>query len=237
MTKVKLVMLGMLVVACSTKSASEYKTSEIMANFSATATGNGSTTVSGTLGDPTNLLTFLQLTADDKLTASQGSDSKEMKETSLLGLVTYDASFGKDAADTLFHIKLARSLDGGAPDSTTSLPQPFNLTPLAKAEFSRAEAMTVSWYGDASADKMTLKVSGTCLDGYDTDVPAGATTFTIPANTLKKHAPSDSTEKVPDTCDAAISVSRSRSGTVDKAFKGGSFIASQTRSLDFKTKL
>jgi len=235
MSKVKWLALGMLVVACKTESASEYQTAEITASFSALATGNGSTEVSGTLGRGA-LLTFLQLTADDQLVASQGGEVKAMKEASLLGLVSYSATFGTDAADTELHVKLIRAIDAGAPDSKASLPQPFSLATLAKSDYSRAEAIVVSWTSAASSDPLTLEVTGTCLDSYSADPSPSATSFTIPANALKKHAPASSTETVPDECDAGIRLKRTRAGTVDAAFKGGSFKAAQVRTASFKTK-
>ncbi|HEY3445310.1 MAG TPA: hypothetical protein VGK67_03055 [Myxococcales bacterium] len=236
MTKVKLMMVGIALIACSTKSASEYPTSEMTADLTAIATGNGATTVNATLREPGTLLTFLQLTADDKFIASQGAETKSMGETSLFGMVSYSAAFNKDAADTEFGVKLTRTLDSGAPSSSARLPMPFTLGTLAKNEFSRLETILVSWTSDPSADPMSLVVSGECIAGVTATPGASATSYTIDANTLKKRTPSDADDKVADTCDVTITLSRKRSGTVDKAFHSGSFTASQERRVSFKTK-
>ncbi|MGC4121686.1 MAG: hypothetical protein QM765_45335 [Myxococcales bacterium] len=236
MIKVKLLLVGILLIACSTKSASDFATSDMVADMTATATGNGGTSVSATLREEGTALTFIQLTSDDELIASQGSDSRSMGETSLLGLVTYNANFNKDAADTTFHVKLTRKKDGGAPDSYASLPKPFGLAPLAASEFSRTTPITVTWTTDSSTDKMSLGVAGDCIEGYQGALAANATQYVIEANGLKKRTPSSADDKVADSCDATLTITRSRSGTVDAAFHSGSFTASQVRSVKFVTK-
>ncbi len=238
MTKVKLLMVGVVLIACSTKSASDFSTSEMVADMSAVATGNGSTTVSATLREEGTLLTFIQLTADDELIASSGSETKAMDETSLLGLVSYNASFNKDVEGAVFNVKLTRTLDGGAPNSSATLPKPFSLNPLDEGEYSRAEPISVSWATAASSDTMTLQVTGECIDTVTGDLASNATGYVVEANAIRKRTPSSSEEddQVPDTCDATITVTRRRPGSVDPAFHSGSFVASQVRSVRFVTK-
>lgn len=231
-----LAMAAAATLACSTKSASSLKTSEMNAQFHATATGNGSTSVSGSLYDSSALLTFVQLTTDDKLTASVGGESKEMKELSLLGMVDYSASFNQDAAETEFHVKLTRVLDAGATDSSARLPAKFTLAALAKSTYSRAsDAIQLSWTGDVSADPMSVGVAGECIESYTTNIGSGATSHAIPALALKKRQPSGSSDTVADSCEATLTVTRTRAGSVDKAFKGGSFDGKQVRSAKFTT--
>lgn len=237
MTKVKLLMVGMLLIACSTKSASDFQTSEMVADMTAVATGNGSTTVNATLREEGTLLTFIQLTADDTMTAWEGtSAAQEMKETSVFGLVTYSAGFNKDAAETEFHVKLARSLDSGAPDSHVRLPKPFTLNTLQKSEYSRAEPVVVGWATEPSTDRMELGLSGECIEAVKLTPSAGDTSIIVPPNTLQKRKPADEKDTVADSCDVTITLARVRAGSVDKAFHGGSFTASQTRTQAFKSK-
>ncbi|MBI5544810.1 MAG: hypothetical protein HY901_13050 [Deltaproteobacteria bacterium] len=229
--------LGMTSLACSTKSASEYETSDMVATLHATATGSGSTQVQASLHDPSNPLTFVQLTADDKIEASHGAETQTMKEASLLGAVSYSASFNGDAAESEFHVKLTRKVDAGAPDSHVTLPKPFTVAALGKSTYSRTEPIAVTWTAETSADAMKLDIAGSCLDGVHTGLDPAASTYTIAANTLKKRAPASGNDQVADECEATVTLTRSRDGVADPAFhSNSSFVGKQVRTLTFTTK-
>src|SRR5207244_1356489 len=98
-----------------------------------------STAVSATFRKGATSLTFLQLTADDKVTASAGAQSQDLKELSLLGVVTYSASLPVDADGTEVTVALARKKDSGAPSSLATLPNAFTVDPLS-GTFSRGTA-------------------------------------------------------------------------------------------------
>lgn len=219
--------------ACSTKSASYYKTSEMRAVMTATASGEGNTDVAVAFHRPSAPLDFLQLTADDVLQASLASDTRTMKETSLLGAVSYSARFNSNADGAEFHVKLTRTLDSGAPDSSIALPIGFTLTALPQTSASRAQALTVDWTSSASSDPMKLQVTGACLLNYEQSLGTTATSATIPAGALN---PVDASLPAAE-CDATITVTRSNSGTVDPAFaSGSSFAGHQVRTLSFHSK-
>lgn len=224
-----------LCAGCTTKSLSEYRTSEIQAEMRAAATSNGKTTVNVSLHDASSSLTYLQLTTDDKLEATFGDNTQPLHETSLLGAVGYSASFDGDAGESVFHVRFSRTRDDGAPDSSASLPTPFTLRALSWSTHSRAEAMTISWTSDFSVDAMQLTVTGPCIDQYDAVIGAvGTGQFVIPAGALAKRA-SDGDQQGLGECDATVSVSRSRAGSVDPAFHGGRFTGVQVRETRFRS--
>jgi hypothetical protein len=226
------VVATLCVLGCSTESISLKKTSEIEVQMHATANGNGNTGVRVSFYDPKKLLTFLQLTADDAVSATMGSQTRTLSETSLFGAVSYSANFNGDTGDV--HVKLTRKTDSGAPDSYVTMPGPFVLTPLTKTLYSRAEAIGLTWT-DPSSDTMGLDVDASCLNAYHLDVGTGASAATIPASALTKQANTSSTT-FPDECDGTITLTRTRSGTIDHAFYSGSIAGEQTRYVTFHTK-
>lgn len=224
--------LALVGAACSTESASEYKTSEMVAKMSATATGDGRTVVKASLHPKKSSLVYLQLTADDAFEASIAGETREMDDASLLGAVTYSASFGKDIPETEVRVRLTRRLDAGAPSSTVRLPAPFTVAPPAKPSYSRAEPIALSWSSDPSGDPMSVRFSGPCIQSYETELGAGVFTYTLPAGTLRKAEGAS----VADSCDLRVDLERTRQGAVDSAFDHGTFVATQQRSTTLQTK-
>ena len=238
-TVVGLGLAGLSLLACSTKSASEYGTNEMYADITAKATGTGNTSVSAAFRTAPTSLTFLQLTTDDKLEATRAGIVKTMTESSLLGAVAYHAEFDVDAANTVFVVSLTRSKDSGAPNTQLTLPEPFTLAQLPNAGlgYSRAtDPITLTWESQPSADAMKLQVTGTCIDRYEASIADGAAQFTIAAATLRKRQPINE-EEVPNECDATATITREHGGGLDPAYKGGLAVASQTRAVTFKTKI
>jgi hypothetical protein len=239
MTRRLMVLLAMLAgagLACSTESASLHKTAQMTANMSAKADGSGSTTVTASLQLANSLLTFIELTADDQLTASLAGDTRAMSQTSILGYVGYSASFNQDGDGEEFHVKLSRKLDSGAPDSYVDLPASFTIGALAQPSYSRgSDAIVIDWTSTSSLDPMTLDVSASCLQSYHQDLGTMAGSATIPAGALKKATASGSTQ-VPDECDGTITLVRTQQGKVDPTFSGGTFTGTQSRTVDFHTK-
>jgi hypothetical protein len=229
---------GVSLLACSTKSASEYGTNEMYADVTAVASGTGTTAVSATFRTAPTSLTFLQLTTDDKLEAKQGGVVKTMAESSLLGAVGYRASFDADAAGTVFTVSLTRTKDGGAPNTQLTMPEPFVVTPLANAQvgYSRAtDAITLDWQSQPSTDPMKLRITGTCMETYSATITSGSSQFTVPAATLHKRPPVNE-EQVPDECDATATITREHGGGLDPGYKGGQAKAVHERTVTFKTK-
>ena len=234
MTKTTATGLAMLLAAtttaCSTKSASDFETSEMNAHMSAVATGDGETRVEVSLHDPSALMTFLQLTAGDELEATVGSQTKQLSELSVLGSVTYRATFDTDAAETEVRVRLTREDATSAPDSSVRLPAPFTLQALASESFSRAQPFTVSWSSAPNPDPMSLAISGECIESYSADLGTGSASFTVPAGALVKAVAQEGGQAIPDQCAITLTVTRTRQGNVDRAFHGGSFTAKQIRT-------
>src|SRR5690606_28796348 len=103
-------------------------TSGIYASLGATATGDGTTTAHAVLylGNP-GTLDFVELVGDDELIATLFNEQKVMSESVFLGTASYRATFDGDEEGLEFNIALLRSIDGGAPDSYCTLPEPFDI--------------------------------------------------------------------------------------------------------------
>ncbi len=225
----------LLVMACRTESISEYATNEITANIGATSTGTGSTNVSATFRKGQSL-TFLQLTADDDVKVTTGGTTTALKETSLLGVVTYSASVPVDAEGTQFTVALTRKKDSGAPSSVATLPNAFTVNALT-GQFSRAAAGPTLKWSNAGTDPMKLQISGSCIDTFEANLTSGSTEYTVAANALKKRSASsaDGGTQIPDSCSATAQIDRERDGTRDPAYAAGTVTAIQRRTVDFTT--
>jgi len=224
----------LLAAACRTESISEYSTSEITANISATATGTGSTNVAATFRKGSSL-TFLQLTADDSVKVTQGGTTTPLKETSLLGVVTYSASVPVDAQGTQFTVALERKKDSGAPASVATLPDAFTVDPLT-GQFPRSAAGPTIRWAPGGSDPMKLSITGPCIDNFSAELTAGATDYTVAANALKKRSTTTADGgTVVDSCTATAQLERERAGVRDPAYAAGSVTGVQRRTVQFTT--
>jgi len=217
-----------LVVGCAKTDSSDLLTSGIYAGMTAMATGNGTTTVSATLyvGNPINL-NYVDLTGDDMLIAAHGTEEKVMIESQLLNIVSHTTSFDTDDAGDEFDVAFIRTVDDGAPRSTMTLPEKFEITPPQMATWSRQTAMGTTFEGPSSSDPMRWEARGDCIElAFDEIDPVQG--FSIPSNRLQKRMG----DGVADTCAVTFTVTRYRIGTVDPGYgKGGSVQGQQVRSF------
>ena len=211
---------------CETVKSADIKTSGLYADLKADAAGGGQVKVKATLTLGSGSLTFLELSPGDTFTATVGDTSRAMSRQSLFGSTWYEANFDGDAANTPVKISLLRTSDTGAPESTVTLPSPFAFTaPVTGQAFPRSAGVTVTWNNASPSDPMRLSASGSCIQSVD--VPASSDTGT---HTFPSFVPQNGSET--KTCDVAITLVRSRPGSVDPAYgKGGAFVATVTRSL------
>ena len=220
--------LVVVCAGCSQVDSSDVLTSGIHAEMSAVSSGAGTTDVQATLylGNPIEL-NFVELTGDDELVASHGSETKVMTETSLLNIVGHHTSFQTDAEGEQFTIDLQRSVDNGAPESTATLPAKFTLTgPTAPA--SRAAAIALTWSPAASPDRMSWQATGDCIDIAGGSITGDSGSFSVPANSLHLKGGTG----VPNTCTVTVSVSRAREGLLDTSYgKGGHMTGVQVRTV------
>jgi hypothetical protein len=222
----KLCMLALIATGCAKTDSSDLLTTGIYADLSAHATGAGSTTVYATLyvGSPINL-NFVELSGNDQLIASHGSEHKAMSQTELLNLVSHSAVFATDDEATQLSIAFTRSVDQGAPLSTMTLPAKLTLgaTPTTS---SRAAALTVTWSPAGSADAMAWDAIGPCIVNAHGAITGDPGSVTLPAGMLQK----PQGQNVPDSCMVSFTLSRSRPGVLDTHYgKGGTVTGSQDR--------
>src|SRR5688572_15712553 len=105
--------------------SNDVRTSGIYPEITVTGTGNGSSTVSVRLkvgGSDSN--TFLDLKGDDELKATVDGETKTLDGSGN----TYQTTFGTDAEGTEFTVAFLRGdQDDDAPESTVTMPAPFDL--------------------------------------------------------------------------------------------------------------
>jgi hypothetical protein len=198
-------------------------TTGISAEMSAVTTGNGTTRVGAELfeGSPDQLI-FVDLQVGDSLVAEINGQSMTLSKSQLLTIIDYEAMFSTGNEGDEFTVDFQRSVDGGAPSSTATLPAPFTLDPLG-ASYARASAITVTYGPSGTGDTMGWQASGDCIQVATGALPNDSGVFTIPANMLIASSPT--------SCTITLSVTRDRRGSLDSHFgRGGSIIGEQVRT-------
>lgn len=226
----RLVYLAILLAACTTTESDEVLTSGIHAQITATALGDGKTTVMATLfvGDPIRL-NFVELTGDDRLVAKHGTESKTMVQSEFLNTVSHRAEFAADGEGEQFEVAFERIVDGGAPRSVMALPAALAVG-TAPASASRADAVTLTWSPAGAADAMSWEITGDCIQREAAPVDGDPGTVTIAANTIEKRLD----QNTPDTCMVTVAIRRTRAGSVDPGYgRGGSAAGVQERRVMF----
>jgi hypothetical protein len=219
-----------LTAACTSVHSDSIKTSGMSGHFTVTANGSAQTTVTASLWVDDNSTDTVDLTSGDTLTASAaGQQPQTMAREDSLGAISYDATFtGHDGANTPYTIALRRPNDVSAPGSVCSLPAPLTVTsPAPGAAFSRARDVISIVYGPSGgSDAMSLSVSGACVDYTLSFADTGS--VTIARGALLANGQSSA------ACEATLTISRSRAGSVDPAYGyGGSMSCEQVRSITF----
>lgn len=224
----------LLLAACTDLSSKDIRTNGIHANIRVSADGTGASNVVSTLNVGSNITDFVELEGGDAMTATVASSTQTLTEAKLLGAISYGTTFtGHDAPDTQYTVALNRtSADDSAPSSTCTVPQPFALTgPASGGNFSRAtQDITVSYSGSGQPEPMSWSASGDCFVTATGSLPSDIGGFVIPKDTLKAaSADGGSTQ----SCQGTVTVFRTRAGTLDKAYGGGSVACAQTRTFTF----
>jgi hypothetical protein len=199
------------------------------AEITAASRDDGTTLVTASLFDgyPEQLI-FVDLAEGDQLVASSGGTSMTLDKTQLLTIVSYTATFPTGNEGDTFNIDFQRTVDGGAPSSTATLPAAFTLG-TAPTSASRAQDLTVTWSPSGSADQMAWEATGDCIQTASGSIPADSGTFTIPGSTFVVPQGQGDTQ-----CQVSLTVLRKRAGSLDPAFgKGGDIIGEQQRTEMF----
>ncbi|MBI5497934.1 MAG: hypothetical protein HY904_23225 [Deltaproteobacteria bacterium] len=222
--------------ACTTEVSDDIATRDMDAKIVVTHKGGATADVSVTLRKADTAATFIDLANSDKLEATHSAETHELTRTSLLGFITYATTFSAQPADAAaFVVSFTRTGSfPSAPSSSAELPVPFTLGAIndhgAQGLSRAAEDLVLTWTSDISADTLELLVAGTCFDNYTRTLDPQTLGTTVTRGTLRK-ASGDQTE----TCDATVTLTRSRPGTLDPAFGGGSVRAEQVRAATFKS--
>lgn len=265
-TKIKLrtatlVLTGLLVPACiqtcESTTSDGVLTTGLRGNFRAVAGSDGDTAVSGDLrvgGQLSNV--YLELVGEDALTVSRGKTTEKMvRRSEPFGMVRYHASLDGNSAGKDIEVSFTRAVDKGAPKSTVRMPPAFELvSPPSGASLSRAsDPLEVRWKGTSPEDKMTVVVSGSCIEGFSRTVEVDGGYLVLPAGTLKapgfvdEMAPMEPVNQGPgagtpvpvraaEKCKVTVRAARTRWGKIDPGFgQGGSIAAEQYREVSINS--
>jgi hypothetical protein len=223
---VSLVLSTWLAAGCRQEvESTDVQTSGVYPVIDVTADGSGSTRVQVKLkvgGWASN--TFLELTGEDRLTATAGGVTKDL---AVSGSVTYAATFPDQAAGPLVIAFLRGEAHTSAPNTTVNLPAPFTLT-LGATEVSRAAGeLPLAWTPAGSGD-LDLSLVGGCVDLVLQTIPDDGSDA-IAGDELRAR-------NATDACTVTLTLARAQSGEVDPAFtEGGNVKASQVRDATFTT--
>ncbi len=225
--------VSLAAAGCTDLSSADLKTAGMSANFTVQADGSGTTNVSGNLNVDNNGTDYVTLASGDTLVASVAGQTETMAQSNVAGVVTYSAAFsGQDGANAAYTVALQRKSDVSAPNSTCSLPDPFTIgSPATGASFSRAADINVNYGAGGSEDSVEYMVQGSCIQGpIDAAVSGDPGTFTLGKGSITV-AQGQSPQQ---SCQATLTITRTRTGTIDPAYgSGGSIRCVQTRSVTF----
>jgi hypothetical protein len=219
--------VSLLAFGCSESvESNDVRTSGVYPEITVTANGNGNSTVSVRLkvgGSGSN--TFLDLKGDDELTATVDDETKTLDGSGN----TYQATFDTDAEGTEFTIAFLRGdEDDDAPESTVTMPAPFDLMLDVTTAGRGADDVEVTWAPPVSGGQAPWKLSGECIKLDTGSIPDDG------AHTIEAGAIETFESDMDESCTATFEMTRSRNGTVDPAFtEGGRAVARHVRSQAF----
>ena len=237
MTITKLLPIGTLLLGlgCNSVDSDGVFTSALYASIVATADGDGATRVETTLYlERPSSLNYIELEGGDVLMAyGPAAESKQMRESQFLGITSYAATFEAEDSGSEFIVELSRIVDDSAPDSRVTLPTAFDVVTADGTTYSRADDdIAIDWAPFDSGDDLDFNVSGSCIEPFGGAVEGDPGTLTILATELVKREAATTA----DSCEATVTLSRGRAGTVDPAYgHGGSAFAYQRRVFSFTT--
>jgi hypothetical protein len=224
------------VAGCTSVKSSDLKTDGMSAYLRVIGDGTGQTTASAAFNVDNNPTDYVDLSSGDTAVAQAGGQTQTMSRVDDLGAISYQATFsGLDAEGTQYTIALNRTTDVSAPDSTVTMPHPFNITaPTTSGTFSRTMSdIQVTYDNSGSSDQMSWSANGTCINGQPSGTISPDTgTFTIPKGTI---TPADASQAMA-TCQVQLSVTRVRQGQIDPHYgSGGNIAAEAMRTVTFNS--
>ena len=234
------VAFGALAGCAEDVDSDDVATDALYANIWVEASGDGNSRAYTTLrvgGSSSN--TYIELTEYDALMTFVNDTSKGMQENESAFGIVYATDFPFEAEDTPFRVAFLRTPppDGecagdSAPNSTVTLPRPFSITsPAPSTSVSRAAPFTFNWNNSGTADAMSYRISGPCILDHSESISSDPGTWTVAAGTIMTVG-TDQTV----TCNATLTISRSRNGVLDENYgEGGVISARQYRTLDIQS--
>ena len=228
-------------VACTNIDSDDLDTDAMQPTINVRSTeGADGSSISVVLHVGDSPTTFVELQGDDTLTATAGEQTVTLEGSELLGVVQYNGDVTTKTAGDVVTVAFTRTEEGkeSAPDSNVALTEALALTaPAGGATSSRAADLAIAWTSEASEDQVRVGWSGGCIVDGSRDVTAGANTLTLEAGSIAKREQGENEEEpVPDNCDVSLTLSRSRTGTIDPAFGGGSITHTFTDSVTFASQ-
>jgi hypothetical protein len=227
------------VAGCKTVDSTTAQTSDVYAGYLVTEHSATEARVDATLqlGDASST-TYLKLTGQDRLTAYVGAVAYPMQGYSDV-YQHYAVDIPYPATDTELRVAFERGpADVSALDSTAIVPGLFSIASLAKTPYSRTlDPLEIVWAPSDPTQPISWLVYGACVLPLSDGGAMDSGQFTVPAGTMQKPPPPGPDEEhhpiPPDQCKATVDVTKSRSGHVDPAFRGGTFKTSENRSISF----
>ena len=177
--------LTLAATACETIDSGDLLTGGMSAVITGEADGTGSTQISAVLragGMQSN--TFVDLQGDDVLSASVGEESVELSKQQLLDLRSYVGTLPVDTADTEFTVTFERTVDAGAPASTFTLPDAFELGTTGDA-LSPTQNLAFDWTPANTSDEMEVFVDGDCILGWAKELDGDPGSYEIPGDDIE----------------------------------------------------
>jgi hypothetical protein len=176
----------------------------------------------GNAVDPIDVVT---LAGGDALFAEAGGLRKQLGA----GNLDYKTNFLTGAAETPFRVVFDRGRPEqvNAPDSTGTLPAPFDLSGLGGVEISQAQNVVLTWSPSGTSDRMLLDIKGSCVEDQTITIDGDPGSFTLSSATLDP-------ELTPSSCLVTLNLHRVRRGVVDSNLNSGStFFLEQVRTTTF----
>ena len=230
-SKIWMPLVALGAIACTEVKSEEVTTAGMYLDYSVVTQGEGTGSDVSTMlrvGGVTST-TYVDLSAGDQLSVLVEDEEAILNQISLGVVHSYQQRFETDVEDSEFLLSFDRADQTGAPSSVAVLPAPFELTmPLAEESVSRSVEtgeLVVSW-DNQSDDRINVSVFGDCFASYFALDESDAGTHIIPLSYFK-----DNEYDAVSSCSAEVIVERSRTGSVDSEFAGGSSQGVQMRTV------
>lgn len=226
-------LLALIGTGCSQTSSENVTTQGIYADIRIVADGLGATVVIAQLevgsGGPAR--TMLDLAPGDTLTVTANGIQKTMiKDKSLVGEISYGASFSFDDPGTQFVVALTRNNGISAPNSNVMLPDGFTvMLPVSATVFGRGETIDVVWAPSATSIVPAVSITVDCIlttgifisETRNLSPLTDSGTSSIAVDAVIPSGPIDESQ----LCEAKVNLARERYGNLDPNYGEGGFIS------------